>query len=158
MAGPFCEHNMNCTQTPLMVYNVSDKREQNSNNKNVVCAKEAIGLISFYNTNGKISMTNDYFAELVSAAAKTGFGVAGMSTFGAGDSLRSIVQPNSRDKGVRVTVQNDKLYIDLHITVVYGLNIQAAVRSISHKVRYAVEEATGLKVGRIRISVDDVVV
>ena len=39
----------------------------------------------------------------------------------------------------------------------YGLNIAAIVRSITHKVKYAVEDATGLKVQRIDVCVDDIV-
>lgn len=114
-------------------------------------------MISFYNTQGKVSMTADYFAELVAAAAQSGFGVAGMATSGTGESLRTLVQQEFPEKGVRVAEVDGKLRIQLHIKVVYGLNIKAAVKSITHKVRYVVEEATGLKVGHIKVSVDDVV-
>jgi uncharacterized alkaline shock family protein YloU len=47
--------------------------------------------------------------------------------------------------------------IELHIKVTYGLNIAAIVRSITHKVKYAVEDATTLKVERIDVYVDDIV-
>ena len=114
-------------------------------------------MISFYNTLGKVSMTTGYFAELVSAAAQSGYGVAGMATRGPSDSLRSLVDKDFPDKGVRVTEQEGKLVIELHIKVIYGLNIAAAVKSITHKVKYMVEEATGLQVKNIRVSVDDVV-
>ena len=49
------------------------------------------------------------------------------------------------------------LVIELHIKVTFGLNIAAIVRSITHKVKYAVEDATGLKVQRIDVCVDDIV-
>ena len=39
----------------------------------------------------------------------------------------------------------------------YGLNIAAIVRSITHKVKYAVESATSLEVRRIDVCVDDIV-
>ena len=50
----------------------------------------------------------------------------------------------------------DSLVIELHIKVTFGLNIAAIVRSITHKVKYAVEDATGLKVQRIDVCVDDI--
>jgi len=112
-------------------------------------------LISFFNTLGKVSMTGNYFAELVSAAAQSGYGVAGMAVRGASDSLKSLVQRENPDKGVRVLEEDGQLVIDLHIKVTYGLNIAAAVKSISHKVKYIVEEATGLVVKRINVMVDD---
>ncbi len=114
-------------------------------------------MVSFYNTLGKVSMTGGYFAELVSVAAQSGYGVAGMAAGGTTDSLKSLLQADFPEKGVRVSEENGKLVIDLHIKVVYGLNIAAAVKSITHKVKYTVEEATGLQVKRINVSVDDVV-
>ena len=38
-----------------------------------------------------------------------------------------------------------------------GLNISTAARSISHRVKDEVEQATGLKVARVIVSVDDVI-
>ena len=38
-----------------------------------------------------------------------------------------------------------------------GLNISTAARSISHRVKDEVEQATGLKVARVVVSVDDVI-
>ena len=61
------------------------------------------------------------------------------------------------EKGVRVTEEDGQLAIELHIKVTYGVNIAAIVRSITHKVRYAVEDATALKVRRINVCVDDIV-
>lgn len=114
-------------------------------------------MVTFYNTLGKVSMSANFFAELVSAAAQSGYGVAGMSAGDVADALRGIVQQDFPEKGVRVTEEAGKLTIDLHIKITYGLNIAAAVKSISHRVQYVVEEATGLKVKRINVSVDDVV-
>lgn len=115
-------------------------------------------MIKFYNTQGKISITNDYFAGLVGAAAQSCYGVAEMATGGTTDSIKSLVfGANHPDKGVRVTEENGRLIIELHIKVMYGLNIAAIVKSITHKVKYAVEDATGLKVQRIDVAVDDIV-
>ena len=61
------------------------------------------------------------------------------------------------EKGVRVTQEEGRLVIELHIAVSYGLNISTAARSISHRVKDEVEQATGLKVARVVVSVDDVI-
>lgn len=115
-------------------------------------------MVKFYNTYGKISITNDYFAGLVGTAAQSCYGVAAMADGGTTDSIKSFVfGANHLDKGVRVIEENGRLIIELHIKVMYGLNISAIVKSITHKVKYAVEEATGLKVQRIDVAVDDIV-
>lgn len=114
-------------------------------------------MVSYYNTFGKVGMSNNYFAELVSGVVQSGFGVAGMSNAGVSDEVRSMLNPNYPNKGVQILEEDGKLLIRLHIKVSYGLNIAAAVKSITHKVKYVVEEATGLLVRRIDVSVDDIV-
>ena len=115
-------------------------------------------MINFYNTFGKVSMTGDYFAGLVSAAASSCYGVADMATSGASDTVKGMIFGSEfPDKGVRVTEDGGKLVIELHIKVTYGLNISAIVKSITHKVKYVVEDATGLQVKKINVSVDDIV-
>ncbi len=114
-------------------------------------------MITFYNTMGKISMTTSFFSELVATAVQSGYGVAGMATKGAADSIRSFINKDHPEKGVRVTEQDDGLVIELHIMVTYGLNIAQAVKSITHKIKYVVQEATGLEVKSIHVSVDDIV-
>lgn len=115
-------------------------------------------MIQFFTPLGKVCMTNNYFAGLVSAAARSCYGVCGMATSSRAENMRSmLLRSDIPDKGVRVTEENGRLIIELHIKVTYGLNIAAIVRSITHKVKYAVEDATGLKVQRIDVSVDDIV-
>ena len=115
-------------------------------------------MITLQNPLGTISMNADYFAELVSLAARSCYGVAGMATGGAHDDFKSLFFGSDfPEKGVRVTQSDGKLTIELHIKVTYGLNISAIVKSITHKVKYVVEDATGLQVKKINVSVDDIV-
>lgn len=114
-------------------------------------------MIVFDNRLGTVTLTAGYFAELVAGAAQSSFGVAGMATGGPADSLKSAVLPSYPEKGVKVIQEGGQLIIRLHIQVTYGLNIAAMVKSIINKVKYAVEDATGLCVKRVDVSVDDVI-
>ena len=60
-------------------------------------------------------------------------------------------------KGVTVTQEAGKLVIALHIKVGFGLNISTITQSITHRVKDEVELATGLKIARIDVYVDDVI-
>ena len=107
---------------------------------------------------GNVSFTDGYFSTLVGEATKQCYGVAAMSPRNMTDAVKSMVYGSDYpEKGVRVTQQNGRLVIELHIAVSYGLNISTAARSISHRVKDEVEQATGLKVARVVVSVDDVV-
>jgi uncharacterized alkaline shock family protein YloU len=57
------------------------------------------------------------------------------------------------DQGVSVQKTAAGLVIDLHIIVTYGLNINAICQSITNKVKYTVEEATGMDVAKIKVFV-----
>ena len=104
---------------------------------------------------GIVDISQEYFAKLVGKAASECFGVSGMVVSTPSQGLREILTGKEvQDKGVRVRAVGGKLVIDLHIVVAYGLNISAIVKSIIHKVRYTVEEATGFEVARVNVFVD----
>ena len=109
-------------------------------------------MIKFENHLGAIEISQDYFANLVGHAASECFGVAGMVESTASQGLRYILKKDeAQDKGVKVRTVAGGLVIDLHIAVTYGVNISAIV----NKVRYTVEEATGLQVAKVNVFVDD---
>lgn len=107
---------------------------------------------------GNVCFSAEYFSTLVGEATKQCYGVAAMAPRDMTDAVLSMVRGTDYpEKGVRVTQQEGRLVIELHIAVSYGLNISTAARSISHRVKDEVEQATGLKVARVVVSVDDVI-
>ena len=106
---------------------------------------------------GPISLTNDYFSGLVAQAARQCYGIAAMGQTPAVKTVRSALHTGSLpQKGVTVTQEDGRLVITLHIKVGYGLNISTITQSITHRVKDEVEHATGLKVARIDVYVDDI--
>ena len=81
---------------------------------------------------GKITLTDKYLKKLVGHTASS-----------CGD-------------GVSVDFRDGKLEIGLHICVVLGTNISAASDSLAHKIKYTVEENTGLTVSKVSVFVEDV--
>ncbi len=106
---------------------------------------------------GDIVFTGDYFTALVGEATQNCYGIVGMASRGVSDTIKGLVfKEPSVDKGVLVTEDDEKLSIELHIVVSYGVNIASVSKSIIHRVREQVERATGLKVARVTVCVDDV--
>ena len=104
---------------------------------------------------GVIEISHEFFANLVGYVASSCFGVSGMATSGTVDGLKQLVSVRrTLDKGVRVRAVDNKLVIDLHIIVSFGVNIPAIVKSIVNKVKYTVEDATGLEVSKVNVFVD----
>ena len=104
---------------------------------------------------GTIEVSQAYFSYLIGNAVSSCYGVAGMVRVGPKQGLRSIFSRRAfADDGVSVRNEGEKLVVDLHISVIYGMNISAIAQSIVNKVRYTVEEATGLSVRKVNVHVD----
>ncbi len=114
-------------------------------------------MLQLYTPVGRITITSDYLAGVVSTAAQSCYGVCGIAT-STTDNLKGVLLgSNIPNKGVRVSEEDGMLCIELHIKVTYGLNISAIVQSITNKVKYALEDASGLKVRKIDVFIDDIV-
>ncbi len=117
--------------------------------------KGGVILVKLETHLGETNISQEYFANLVGHAASECFGVSGMAVTDATQSLRSVItKKQAPDQGVRVRLSNGRLVVDLHIMVTYGVNIAVIVKSIVNRVRYTVEEATGMEVARVNVFVD----
>ena len=115
-------------------------------------------MITKVNPYGHISLTNDYFSGLVAQAARQCYGIAALGETPPANKVRQTLRNGSLpEKGVTVSQQDGRLVITLHIKVGYGLNIASITQSITHRVQDEVERATGLKVARIDVFVDDII-
>ena len=112
-------------------------------------------MIRMENRYGTIEVSQEYFSYLIGNAVSACYGVAGMVRSGPKQGLRSMLSRRAyADDGVHVRGEGDRLIVDIHISVVYGMNIAAIAKSIVNKVRYTVEEATGLTVKKVNVFVD----
>lgn len=111
-------------------------------------------MIKVENHIGKISVSRAYLKKLIGKTAMNCFGVVGMNDFGAKQNIRAKFVNTSLDDGVVIREKDNKLVIDLHITVSYGVNISAISDSIVHKVRFAVENEAGIDVQKVNVFID----
>ena len=112
-------------------------------------------MITIENHLGTIEISQEYFAYLIGNAVSSCYGVAGMVKSGAKQGIRALLSRRSyADEGIQVRSDGDRLTVDVHIEVIYGMNISAISRSIVNKVRYTVERATRLEVKRVNVFVD----
>lgn len=117
-------------------------------------------MIKFENPNGYIEITTNYFSHLVGNVAQSCFGVTRMVSPNAIETLKSVIKSkadlDNSDQGVLVKNVNGNLIIDLYIAVSYGVNINAISDSIVNKVRYTVEDVTGLTVSAVNVHIEGI--
>ena len=106
------------------------------------------------NHNGDINITETVFANIVGHVANGCYGVVGMAAKSAGDGIVALLKKDHYEKGVRVTPVEDGIEVEMHIIVLYGVNLPAVTRSISKEVKYNVEKMTGFTVKKVNICID----
>ena len=113
-------------------------------------------MIRLQTEKGEVSISDAALSNITGAAATSCFGVKGMAYRSMTDGLVHLLRREAMSKGVHITQHDDhEISIELHIVVIYGLNIAAVSSSIVNRVRYTVEELTGLTVHEVTICVDD---
>jgi len=108
------------------------------------------------NSNGTITISNEVISTLAGDAAMRCYGVVGMATRSKADGLASLLKRDNAGKGIKVTVLDDGLIIDIHVIIGYGVNIKTASDSIVESVKYQVEDVTGFIVKKINVFVESV--
>lgn len=106
---------------------------------------------------GNIQIDNDVIAKYAGSSAVECFGIVGMASVSMKDGLARLLKKESLKHGVGVYVSEDnKITIDLHIIVSYGVSISAVADNLIGNVKYKVEEFAGLAVEKINVFVEGV--
>ena len=106
---------------------------------------------------GSVTISDEVVAVIAGVATAEVKGVSSMSGTLAGG-LAEILGKKNMGKGVKVTIDGDTVVIDLHITVVHGAKVPEVAWEIQEKVKKAVESMTGLKVDKVNIYIEGVVI
>ena len=103
---------------------------------------------------GNITIDKEVIAQYAGTVATECFGIVGM-----GITVKDVVKLLRKDnltKGITVTITNNKLTLDFHVIVSYGVSILAVSDNLIDNVKYKVEEFTGMKIEKINIFVEGV--
>ena len=108
------------------------------------------------NKLGEVQISTDVIALCAGTAAVECFGIVGMAAVSMKDGLVKLLKKESLTRGVDVTIEDNRIRIDFHVIVAYGVNISTVSDNLMESVKYKVEEFTGMEVDRINIFVEGV--
>ena len=103
---------------------------------------------------GNITIDKEVIAQYAGTVATECFGIVGM-----GITVKDVVKLLRKDnlsKGITVTINNNKLTLDFHVIVSYGVSILAVSDNLIDNVKYKVEALTGMEIEKINIFVEGV--
>mgnify|MGYP002583291173 CR=1 FL=1 len=105
---------------------------------------------------GQVIIDEEVIATYAGINAIECFGIVGMASVNMKDGFAQLLKRDNVSKGVHIKINDNKIYIDFHIIVSYGVNIATIADNIISNVKYKVEEFTGMEVDKINIFVEGV--
>ena len=114
-------------------------------------------MVGYSNNLGSIHYSEEVLGKIVGLSTMECYGVVGMVSKNASEGLWELMRIENLSKGVKLNfTEDDKLNIELFVMVEYGTKISVIANNIIQKVRYNVENYTGLKVSSITVNVQAV--
>lgn len=106
---------------------------------------------------GIITISQDVIAKYAGSVAVECFGIVGMAAVNMKDGLVRLLRKDSLTHGIHVQVsEENKVSLDFHVIVSYGVNIPSVSDNLISNVKYKVEEFSGMTVDTINIFVEGV--
>ncbi|WP_286081332.1 Asp23/Gls24 family envelope stress response protein [Parablautia intestinalis] len=105
---------------------------------------------------GNITIDNEVIARYAGSVAMECFGIVGMAGINVKDGLVKLLKRDSMTRGINVAIKKNKLTLNFHVIVAYGVGILAVSDNLISNVKYKVEEFTGIEVEKINIFVEGV--
>lgn len=109
------------------------------------------------NKMGEIQINPDVIALYAGTTAVECFGIVGMAAVSMKDGLVKLLRRDSLQHGINVKITEDnKIRLDFHVIVAYGVNISTIADNLVNNVKYKVEAFTGMEIEKINIYVEGV--
>lgn len=108
------------------------------------------------NEYGSINYSVEVLSNIVGISTMECYGVVGMASKNASDGFWELIKGENLSKGVKISSKNDNLNIELYIIVQYGTKVSVIANNIIQKIKYNLENYTGLKVTSITVNVQGV--
>ena len=105
---------------------------------------------------GEILINSDVIATYAGSVAVECFGIVGMAAVSVKDGLVKLLKKENLRHGITVAINDNRISIDFHVIVAYGVSISAVADNLIGNVKYKLEEFTGMEVEHVRILVEGV--
>ena len=105
---------------------------------------------------GQITIDSDVIAAYAGSVAMEVFGIVGMAAISVKDGVFKLLKKESLTHGINVSISENKISLDFHVIVSYGVSISAVTDNLINNVKYKVEEFTGMEIEKINILVEGV--
>ncbi len=105
---------------------------------------------------GNIVIDPQVVATYAGSVAVGCFGIVGMAAVNMKDGLVKLLKKDYLHHGINVSIENNRIILDFHVIISYGVSIATVSENLISEVKYKVEEFTGMTIEKINIFVEGV--
>lgn len=105
---------------------------------------------------GQVVIDPKVIVSYASDVANSTPGIVGMAYIDARDGIAKLLKRESAFKGIKVTIEENKVLIDYHLIVKFGVNVLSVQENLLDSIKYKIEHYTGLEVARVDMYIDGV--
>ena len=105
---------------------------------------------------GQVVIDPKVVVSYASDVANSTPGIVGMAFIDAKDGIVKLLKREAAFKGIKVVIEDNKVTINYHLIVKFGVNVLSVQQNLLDSVKYKIEHYTGLEVERVNMYVDGV--
>ena len=108
------------------------------------------------NEIGKIVFSDETLKLLAGLTATECYGIVGMASVSTTNGLAELLKRENMGKGIKLSIKDNRLTVDLYVVVEYGLAISTVAENIIETVKYRLKDSTGLNIDAVNINVQGI--
>ncbi len=105
---------------------------------------------------GSINIDPSVIAKIAGISAMESYGIVGMASKNATDGLFELLKWDNLSRGIKVNIEDTEITIDLHVILEYGVRISVVAKNIIDRVKFNVEDLTGMKIENVNVHVEGI--
>ena len=105
---------------------------------------------------GEVLVDSDVIAAYAGSIAVECFGMVGMASVNVKDGIVNLLKKEHLGNGIKVTIEENRISLEFHVIVSYGVSISAVSQNLAETVKYKVQEFTGAAVDSVNVFVEGV--
>jgi Uncharacterized protein conserved in bacteria len=106
---------------------------------------------------GKIEVLPNAIHSIAVDATLICYGVLGIASPHLRYGQAILLEPEQRNQGVKVQIQDEQIVIDVYVALEYGLRISEIAHNIMSTVKFATEKMLGVPVAQVNVNVQGLI-
>ncbi len=105
---------------------------------------------------GDLNINDSVIASLAGISAMESYGIVGMASKDAKEGFFELLKSDSLTKGIKVYIKDNLITIDMYVILEFGVKISVVCKNIIDRVKFNIENFTGLKVDKVNVFVQGI--